>query len=83
MGASPYGALDMAGNVWEWVADWWGDYPSGRVTNPTGPTSGNYKVLRGGSWDNDSNNLRAANRDWLNPAYSSGSVGFRCSSPLH
>ena len=51
-GASPYGALDMSGNVWEWVNDWYGRdyYSDSPYSNPQGPPSGTYKVLRGGSW---------------------------------
>lgn len=81
-GASPYGAYDMSGNVWEWVNDWYRyDYYGSLgddAFNPPGPVSGSGRVLRGGSWLNYYDVVRAADRSHSNPLFSFRSYGFRC-----
>ncbi len=77
-GASVYGVLDMSGNVYEWVADWFAPYSPDRQTNPTGPASGQEKVIRGGSWGDDRTHIRAAIRSHLNPESWLDFIGFRC-----
>ncbi|MEW6401239.1 MAG: SUMF1/EgtB/PvdO family nonheme iron enzyme [Chloroflexota bacterium] len=78
-GASLYGAFDMAGNVWEWVADWYDSayYQNSPSSNPLGPDSGLFRVLRGGSWYFDDINVRSADRYRDNPT-TTNYIGFRC-----
>jgi len=86
-GASQYGALDMAGNVWEWVNDWYSGtyYSSSPYANPPGPTTGTYKVVRGGGWTHYWLQLHTAYRASSSPVdfpYDPG-FGFRCASSEH
>jgi formylglycine-generating enzyme required for sulfatase activity len=77
-GVSWCGALDLAGNVWEWAADWYGDYPSAPGSNPSGPAAGELNVLRGGSWGYDQDGVRAAYRYPVPPDADYLGVGLRC-----
>ena len=79
--ANAWGLHDMHGNVWEWCWDLYGDYASGAQMNPRGAASGNYRVLRGGSWINYAQILRSAYRDSYYPNYGYSNIGFRVVRP--
>lgn len=82
-GRSPYNVMDMSGNVWEWVNDWYDEkyYLAAPVVNPAGPDSGTLKVVKGGGWDNYASridSIRSSFRIGLDPTFMKNRFGFRC-----
>src|SRR5579883_2169612 len=78
-GASRYGVNDVVGNVWEWVADWYGDYPKDDQVDPAGPEKGDERVIRGGAWNGGfASWVRPTFRYHNAPSARSHGIGFRC-----
>jgi formylglycine-generating enzyme required for sulfatase activity len=75
--ANPWGLYDTAGNVWEWVEDWYDDYSSGEVVDPVVRQGGSHRVDRGGSWNSSPRYLRSAYRDYWRPGNRDDNLGFR------
>ncbi len=74
---NPWGIYDMAGNVWEWCADYYGPYPGGTITDPKGASTGTSRVMRGGSWHYPGGDARSADRNFNVPDFQSFGIGFR------
>ncbi len=75
--ANAWGLHDMHGNVLEWCSDWYGDYSSASSSDPTGATTGDYRVNRGGSWVDLAQGCRSAYRDRRSPDFRGNYLGFR------
>ena len=80
--SNAFGLYDMHGNVWECCNDWKADYPAGAVTDPKGPATGKYRVLRGGSFYNSESIARSSNRFFNTPSYRLFILGFRLARTL-
>ncbi len=82
--ASPYGALDLVGNAWEWVRDWYAEdyYATAPYQDPQGPFRGTFRVLRGGDWSQSPLELRVSYRAWDEMTYWGPTLGFRCAADV-